>query len=580
MGELPASGAGDTPSPDEGASGRLATLLASVGALTAAGAWAQRRRRQQAQRRAAEQAQLADARQAQQQRVHANVLANAAQRQRAREEVTVASAISDFRAWYLQQFAKRPAWYAAQAEKLAAREMLRTLERAQRRTRLRPSRRRRLEHLHRRIRSARKRRDRARLVAHLHRAAHEVAQVTSPGSHSYGGAWQRIEKLGRKVGAFVRQVYHQAYQRVQQENTISATPTLAVRDAVYDAPPRTQTTPFVARTASPRLWTPPRKVTVLRPSKGFTRRVVAHRRIAPRTRLHFTPQEYTDRLRMKLFPEGPNDPPCPPGMLFVPPDGCRQNTWPPGLFASAHDAWQWFWLSPEGKTRLAHVAFLQRKSGDLEHDWYLAQEISEQYGVQFNALTSSDQALRACQQCWEQWGGLLEEQVARSHPDFAYHAQQALQDCLAQHHCPHEHTHDWSYSSDYSSEDSISPQGLAVGVLGLTATDDAFVGALGLAAADGPFPIGDAIGVGLLALAIYASFARKKDLKQVDAAAREAGIPKRYRRAFGQYIEQEKEAWGGPDLTWDELLDLAEAFKEENGLTDPNHEKDPEENGN
>ena len=146
------------------------------------------------------------------------------------------------------------------------------------------------------------------MVAHLHRAAHEVAQIAPQGSHSYGGAWQRVEKLGRKIGAFVRQVYHQAYQRIRQENTVSATPTLAVCNAVYDAPQRTQTTPLVARTASPRLWTPPRKVTVLRPSKGFTRRVVAHRRIAPRTRLHFTPQEYTDRLRMKLFPEGPNDP--------------------------------------------------------------------------------------------------------------------------------------------------------------------------------------------------------------------------------------------------------------------------------
>jgi len=65
--------------------------------------------------------------------------------------------------------------------------------------------------------------------------------------------------------------------------------------------------------------------------------------------------------------------------------------------------------------------------------------------VQFNALTSSDQALRACQQCWEQWGGLSEEQVARGRPDFAYHAQQALQDCLARHHCPQIYTyaHSW-----------------------------------------------------------------------------------------------------------------------------------------
>gem|GEM_PF-7047686 len=40
----------------------------------------------------------------------------------------VASAISDFRAWYLQQFAKRPVWYATQQVKQAAWEMLGAIE--------------------------------------------------------------------------------------------------------------------------------------------------------------------------------------------------------------------------------------------------------------------------------------------------------------------------------------------------------------------------------------------------------------------------------------------------------------------
>ena len=69
---------------------------------------------------------------------------------------------------------------------------------AQRRARLRPSRRRRLAHLHRRIRSARKRGDRSRLVAHLHRAASEVARAGTKRRIPKPGILKRI---GRTIGA-------------------------------------------------------------------------------------------------------------------------------------------------------------------------------------------------------------------------------------------------------------------------------------------------------------------------------------------------------------------------------------------
>ncbi len=56
--------------------------------------------------------------------------------------------------------------------------------------------------------------------------------------------------------------------------------------------------------------------------------------------------------------------------------------------------------------------------------------------------------------------------------------------------------------------------------------------------------------------------ANRSDRKQIDAAARQAGVDDR--NGFGDFIESEKKAMGrgGSDnFTWDELLDLAEQFK-------------------
>ncbi len=56
---------------------------------------------------------------------------------------------------------------------------------------------------------------------------------------------------------------------------------------------------------------------------------------------------------------------------------------------------------------------------------------------------------------------------------------------------------------------------------------------------------------------------RKPDIKQVDDAARDAGIEKRHRAEFGEFVEAEKQ--GGPDFSYRELRDLAEKFKRSKG---------------
>ena len=57
---------------------------------------------------------------------------------------------------------------------------------------------------------------------------------------------------------------------------------------------------------------------------------------------------------------------------------------------------------------------------------------------------------------------------------------------------------------------------------------------------------------------------RKPDIKQVNSAAREGGIPKSQRREFGEFVEAEKQ--GGPDFSYQELRELAEEFKRQKGL--------------
>jgi RHS repeat-associated protein len=60
--------------------------------------------------------------------------------------------------------------------------------------------------------------------------------------------------------------------------------------------------------------------------------------------------------------------------------------------------------------------------------------------------------------------------------------------------------------------------------------------------------------------------ANKSDSKQIDDAARQAGVQDR--RGFGKFIEAEKHATGqdpSDNFTYDELLDLAEQFKNDGG---------------
>lgn len=57
---------------------------------------------------------------------------------------------------------------------------------------------------------------------------------------------------------------------------------------------------------------------------------------------------------------------------------------------------------------------------------------------------------------------------------------------------------------------------------------------------------------------------KKPDIKQVDDAALESGVPSDFRRDFGNYIEAEKH--GGPDFSYRELRELADQFKRERGL--------------
>ena len=57
--------------------------------------------------------------------------------------------------------------------------------------------------------------------------------------------------------------------------------------------------------------------------------------------------------------------------------------------------------------------------------------------------------------------------------------------------------------------------------------------------------------------------AKKRDIQQVNQAAKEAGIPDRYRPAFGDYVENSK--WGFPKnytYSYNELIELAQEFKE------------------
>ena len=58
--------------------------------------------------------------------------------------------------------------------------------------------------------------------------------------------------------------------------------------------------------------------------------------------------------------------------------------------------------------------------------------------------------------------------------------------------------------------------------------------------------------------------AQKRDIQQIEKAARKANIPLDYRREFGDYVEDSK--WGYPrnyQYPFSELLKLAEEFKEE-----------------
>lgn len=59
----------------------------------------------------------------------------------------------------------------------------------------------------------------------------------------------------------------------------------------------------------------------------------------------------------------------------------------------------------------------------------------------------------------------------------------------------------------------------------------------------------------------------KRDLKQVNDAARDARIPKELRRAFGDYIEELKHATGkknNDNFSYKQLLEIAKEFLEWN----------------
>ena len=66
-----------------------------------------------------------------------------------------------------------------------------------------------------------------------------------------------------------------------------------------------------------------------------------------------------------------------------------------------------------------------------------------------------------------------------------------------------------------------------------------------------------------MAILVHNMCAKKRDIQQIENAAREGGIPDNLRRAFGDFVEDTK--WGLPkDFTYSyqELLKLAEEFKE------------------
>ena len=358
-------------------------------ALAAAGAWARRRREQQAARRAAEQARLAEALQAQRGRAQANVLANAAQRQRAQQHATVASAISDFRAWYLQQLAKRPAWYAAQEVKRAAWDMLGALDEL----RAKP------------IWSAAQRDELAALSTQIHAAT--VAGKTD-------SLREMLPQAARSVNALILAAQAAARQRAAAARYVPApnTSTGGMDLGAGDSPraivsqPQTllgrlvQTFAHAGGQIQHVLHAAIRAVQyasmLIQSVLDGVQNIAILRRVTPKNRIALSRQEYADHLYAKLFPDGPNDPPCPPGWhQILGSQPCQtvdlngNSTWSTircrkgaaGPEMCAQQAWEEYWQY-EGQFRLAE-AFVNSRSATL-YPALLAASTHESYSAHIN----------------------------------------------------------------------------------------------------------------------------------------------------------------------------------------------------
>ena len=272
--------------------------------------------------------------------------------------------------------------------------------------------------------------------------------------------------------------------------------------------------------------------------------VRASNALAPLTR-----QEYTDRLRMKLFPEGPNDPPCPPGMIFVPPDGCRippySDLWretPPGhRYMPMREAWRTFWETDSGKARLARVAFLQRKTGTIRDDWHLTMAIAHYYGIAPSSFTGPNDAYTLCEKCWQRW----ENAIALAQHDGTLDtglqelAWAQLQSCLARLGCPHQRDTRMEFRSD-SSGKSISEQLASaasktwegvennIPILGeiiVPILERRVIQALGVSALDGPWPVMDVLGAGLMILSLAEISTQLVAKSNADTSANDVEMP-------------------------------------------------------
>jgi len=115
---------------------------------------------------------------------------------------------------------------------------------------------------------------------------------------------------------------------------------------------------------------------------------------APKGRMNTSRHEYADHLYTKLFPNGPNDPPCPPGWQWVPgsqPCGdhhgnpttstirCKKGVAGPEM--CAQQAWEDYWRY-EGQFRLAK-AFVSSRAPNL-YPALLAASAHESYSAHIN----------------------------------------------------------------------------------------------------------------------------------------------------------------------------------------------------